>query len=63
MDAQEKAMTNTVYRLIREEQAQDLIEYSLLVAVLSIGFVLMIQALANGVLPFFDRVTAVLESL
>ena len=46
-----------------DESGQDLIEYALLSAVLSVGFVGTIQALANGVIPFFDRVLAVFQSL
>jgi len=49
-------------RLQDEDAGQDLIEYSLLAGVLSVGFILMMQALANGVIPFFDRVVSALQS-
>jgi Flp pilus assembly pilin Flp len=50
------------FRLLDEDDGQDLIEYALLAAVLSIGFLLMLQAVANGVIPFFDRVISALQS-
>jgi Flp pilus assembly pilin Flp len=41
-----------------DESGQDIIEYALLTSVLSIAFVGMIQTLANGIIPFFDRIIA-----
>jgi len=49
-------------RALREESGQDLIEYALLSAVLSVAFIASIQALAGGVIPFFDRVIAALQA-
>ena len=46
-----------------DEGGQDLIEYALLSALLAVGFVLMLQALANGVIPFFDAVIAALQAV
>ncbi len=43
---------------LRDESGQDLIEYALLTSVLSVGFIGTIQALADGVIPFFDKVLA-----
>ena len=44
-----------------DESGQDLIEYALLTSVLSVALVGMIQALANGIIPFFDRVIAAFQ--
>lgn len=49
-------------RLARDE-GQDLIEYALLAAVLSVGCILSIRAVAGGVIPFFDRVLAAFAAL
>ena len=55
-------VTTTLHRVTRDE-GQDLIEYALLAAVLSVGCILSIQALAGGVIPFFDRVLAAFAAL
>jgi len=52
----------TLNRLTRDE-GQDLIEYALLAAILSVGCILSIQAVAGGVIPFFDRVLAAFAAL
>jgi Flp pilus assembly pilin Flp len=46
-----------------DESGQDLIEYALLSAVLAVGVLGSIQALAGGIIPFFDRVLAAFQSL
>ena len=46
-----------------DESGQDLIEYALLAAVLSVAFVASIRAVAGGVIPFFDMVLAAFRSL
>jgi len=46
-----------------DESGQDLIEYGLLAAVISVSFILTIQAVADGILPWFDMVLAALRSL
>lgn len=48
---------------LRRDEGQDLIEYALLVALLSVGSILSIQAVAGGVIPFFDRVLAAFAAL
>ena len=48
---------------ITQDAGQDLIEYALLAAVLSVGCILSIQAVAGGVIPFFDRVIAAFAAL
>ena len=45
------------------DDGQDLIEYALLTAVLSVGCILSIQAVLGGVMPFFDRILAAFTSL
>jgi len=51
------------FTLLTDDRGQDLIEYALLAAVLSVGFIASIQALSGGVIPFFDRVLAALQAL
>jgi Flp pilus assembly pilin Flp len=46
-----------------DESGQDLIEYALLSAVLAVGVLGSIQALAGGIIPFFDKVLAAFQSL
>ena len=50
-------------RLLRDEQGQDLIEYSLLAAVLSISLIATIQVVAGGIVPWFDMIVAAFRSL
>jgi Flp pilus assembly pilin Flp len=57
------ARANNLWFRLNGEEGQDLIEYALLAAVLSVGCILSIQALAGGVIPFFDRVIAAFQSL
>jgi Flp pilus assembly pilin Flp len=54
---------SAVLNRVTREDGQDLIEYALLAAVLSVGCILSIQALAGGVIPFFDRVLAAFAAL
>jgi Flp pilus assembly pilin Flp len=54
---------SVVQNRITQDDGQDLIEYALLAAVLSVGCILSIQAVAGGVIPFFDRVIAAFSSL
>jgi Flp pilus assembly pilin Flp len=46
-----------------DESGQDLIEYALLAAVLSVALVGTTQAVGDGIMPFFDRVLAAFRSL
>ena len=46
-----------------DDDGQDLIEYALLSALLAVGFVLTLQTLVNGIIPFFDAVIAALRSV
>lgn len=50
-------------RHMDEEDGQDLIEYALLAAVISVAFVASIQSVADGIIPFFDMVLAAFRSL
>ena len=56
-------MKGLMVRFVREDEGQDLIEYALLAAVLSVAFVASIQTVAAGVVPFFDTVLSAFRSL
>ena len=51
------------WKRLTGDEGQDLLEYALLAAILSVGCILSIQALTGGVIPFFDRVLAALTAL
>ena len=53
-------MSNLVYRLVREERAQDLIEYALLSALLAVACVTGILELTR-IVEFFTAVGVVLD--
>jgi Flp pilus assembly pilin Flp len=53
-------MSNLVYRLVREERAQDLIEYALLSALLAVACVTGILELTR-IVEFFAAVGVVLD--
>ena len=54
-------MSNLIYRLVREERAQDLIEYALLSALLAVACITGILELTR-VVEFFAAVGAVLDA-
>ena len=54
-------MSTMVYRLVREEGAQDLIEYALLSALLAIACITGILELSR-VVEFFTAVGAILDA-
>ena len=59
----EAHMPSCDWSVIGDENGQDLIEYALLSAVLSVAFVASIQAVGAGFLPFFDAVLSAFRSL
>jgi len=58
----ESAMKNFVTRFVREDEGQDLIEYALLAAFISLAAVLAIQNLGTAVNNVYTRVSATLNS-
>ena len=46
-------MSNFIARFVRDEQGQDLIEYGLLVGIITVGAITAIQAIGPKVAKFF----------
>jgi pilus assembly protein Flp/PilA len=55
-------MKNLVNRFVREEEGQDLIEYSLLAALIAVACILVMQALAVDINGIFARIGAALRA-
>ena len=49
-------MKNLIQRFIREEEGQDIIEYALLAAFISIAAILMVKAIGPKVNTYFSNV-------
>ena len=49
-------MKNLVNRFVREEEGQDLIEYSLLAALIAVACILAMNTLAGEINGIFDRI-------
>ena len=54
-------MKNIVTRFVREEEGQDLIEYSLLAALIAVACIVAMQALAVDINGIFGRIGAALQ--
>jgi pilus assembly protein Flp/PilA len=55
-------MQNFVVRFVREDEGQDLIEYALLAAFISLAAVLAIQSLGSAVNDVYTRVSTTLST-
>jgi pilus assembly protein Flp/PilA len=55
-------MKNFVVRLVREDEGQDLIEYALLAAFISLAAVLAIQQLGTAVNNVYTKVSSTLNA-
>jgi pilus assembly protein Flp/PilA len=55
-------MKNLVFRLVREEDGQDLIEYSLLAALIAVGAIVVMNEVSDEVDAIFRRITAELQA-
>jgi pilus assembly protein Flp/PilA len=53
-------MKNLVNRFVREEEGQDLIEYSLLAALIAVACILAMQTLALDINAIFGKIGAAL---
>jgi pilus assembly protein Flp/PilA len=49
-------MKNLFVRFVREESGQDLIEYSLLAGIITIGSITLIQSIGGNVTTLFGKV-------
>jgi pilus assembly protein Flp/PilA len=58
----EKNMKNVIMKLWQEEEGQDLVEYGLLVVLISLFAVVAMQGLANGISDAFSNASAQLTS-
>jgi len=54
-------MKNLVTRFVREEEGQDLIEYSLLAALIAVACIAAMQALALDINEIFQAIGAALD--
>ena len=55
-------MKNLVNRFVREEEGQDLIEYSLLAALIAVACIGAMQALASSINGIFAKIGAALAA-
>ena len=55
-------MKNLLLRLVNETEGQDLIEYALLAALVALGAIVGMQALAGGINAKFNSVSATLAN-
>jgi len=55
-------MTNLVNRFVREEDGQDLIEYSLLAALIAVACIAAMKALALDINGIFAKIGAALDA-
>ena len=51
-------MKNLIGRFVREEEGQDLIEYGLLVGIITVGCIVAIKAIGPKVQKYFDDLNA-----
>jgi pilus assembly protein Flp/PilA len=58
----EKDMKNLLVRFVREDEGQDLIEYALLAAFISLAAVLAIQQLGTAVNNVYTKVSSTLNT-
>ena len=55
-------MKNLVARFIREEEGQDLIEYSLLAALIAVGSIAVLGLVSDEIDNIFNRIITALQS-
>ena len=58
-----KAIKNGVVNFSRDEEGAQVVEYALIIAVVSIGLVVALKALGGTTSPFSDFITRVTECL
>ena len=55
-------MMNVLMRLVREEEGQDLIEYSLLAAIIAVGSIVAMGLVSDEIDILFDDIVAGLQT-
>jgi pilus assembly protein Flp/PilA len=55
-------MKNLMIRFVREEEGQDLIEYSLLAALIAVASIVVMKALATNINTIFTKIGAALAA-
>jgi pilus assembly protein Flp/PilA len=55
-------MKNLLARFVRDEEGQDLIEYSLLAALIAVGSILAMQALSTDINAIFGEIGTELQN-
>jgi pilus assembly protein Flp/PilA len=55
-------MKNLFVRFVREEEGQDLIEYSLLAALIAVACILAMKSLATDINQIFSKIGASLDA-
>jgi pilus assembly protein Flp/PilA len=53
-------MKNLIARFVREDEGQDLIEYGLLIGIITVGCILAIQSIGPKVASYFTTLDAAL---
>jgi pilus assembly protein Flp/PilA len=55
-------MKNLMARFVRDEEGQDLIEYSLLAALIAVGSIVVMNEVGDEIDAIFRRITAALQA-
>jgi pilus assembly protein Flp/PilA len=56
-------MKALVFRFIRDEQGQDLVEYALIVAAVGLALITTVNQLSQGVVSLYQSITGDLSSI
>jgi Flp pilus assembly pilin Flp len=56
-------MKNVIVGFIRDEQAQDLVEYALIVAAVGLALITTVNTLSQGIASLYTSMTADLSSI
>jgi pilus assembly protein Flp/PilA len=55
-------MKNLVVRFVREEEGQDLIEYSLLAAIIAVGCITVMGSVKTAIIGVFNKIVTQLNA-
>jgi len=56
-------MKELLYRFIREEDGQDLVEYALIVAAVGLALITTVNQLSQGIVSLYQSITGDLSSI
>ena len=56
-------MKQLLYRFIREEDGQDLVEYALIVAAMGLALITTVNQLSQGIVSLYQSITGDLSSI